>query len=109
MFKIFTFEPPGGLCTQKLTAEGSYRTHKIFGYASVPDAPARIKALATNDSAILVSWMPPARPNGVIRGYTLYFNNQSSPEVTLFDWLTGFCMMQSRRTLYTLYSFDKGN
>ncbi|GFR74893.1 down syndrome cell adhesion molecule [Elysia marginata] len=47
----------------------------------VPDAPARIKALATNDSAILISWMPPARPNGVIKGYTLYFNNQSSPEV----------------------------
>ncbi|KAK3760237.1 hypothetical protein RRG08_052186 [Elysia crispata] len=47
----------------------------------VPDAPARIKALATNDSAILISWMPPARPNGIIRGYTLYFNNQSSPEV----------------------------
>ncbi|GFO29921.1 Down syndrome cell adhesion molecule [Plakobranchus ocellatus] len=48
---------------------------------SVPEAPARIKALATNDSAILVSWRPPARPNGIIRGYTLYFNNQSSPEV----------------------------
>ncbi|RUS77575.1 hypothetical protein EGW08_014679, partial [Elysia chlorotica] len=47
----------------------------------VPDAPAKIKALATNDSAILVSWLPPARPNGIIRGYTLYFNNQSSPEV----------------------------
>ncbi|XP_055866242.1 cell adhesion molecule DSCAM-like isoform X4 [Biomphalaria glabrata] len=47
----------------------------------VPDAPANIKALATNDTAIMISWTPPARPNGIITKYTLYFNNQSSPEV----------------------------
>ncbi|CAG5122899.1 unnamed protein product, partial [Candidula unifasciata] len=47
----------------------------------VPDAPANIKALATNDSAIMVSWTPPTRPNGVLTKYSLYFNNQSSPEV----------------------------
>ncbi|CAL1548258.1 unnamed protein product, partial [Lymnaea stagnalis] len=47
----------------------------------VPDSPASIKALATNDSAIMVSWTQPASPNGIITKYTLYFNNQSSPEV----------------------------
>ncbi|XP_059143240.1 cell adhesion molecule DSCAM-like [Physella acuta] len=48
----------------------------------VPDAPSNIIALATNDSAIIVAWTQPARPNGIITKYSLYFNNESSPEVT---------------------------
>ena len=30
LFTIFTLQPPGRLCTQKATAEGSYGTYKIF-------------------------------------------------------------------------------
>lgn len=38
----------------------------------VPDAPAKIKALASAPDSIIVSWLPPVHANGVIAKYTLY-------------------------------------
>uniref|UniRef100_A0A1S4GPA3 Uncharacterized protein n=1 Tax=Anopheles gambiae TaxID=7165 RepID=A0A1S4GPA3_ANOGA len=38
----------------------------------VPEAPAGIKALTLTADSILVSWLPPAHPNGIITHYTVY-------------------------------------
>ncbi|KAG8222804.1 hypothetical protein J437_LFUL005010, partial [Ladona fulva] len=38
----------------------------------VPSAPADIKAVISSASKIMVAWLPPMRPNGVLVAYTLY-------------------------------------
>ncbi|XP_035786671.1 Down syndrome cell adhesion molecule-like protein Dscam2 isoform X3 [Anopheles albimanus] len=38
----------------------------------VPEAPAGIKALTLTADSILVSWLPPVHPNGIITHYTVY-------------------------------------
>ncbi|XP_030081941.1 Down syndrome cell adhesion molecule-like protein Dscam2 isoform X10 [Drosophila hydei] len=38
----------------------------------VPEAPTDVKALVMGNAAILVSWRPPAQPNGIIIQYTVY-------------------------------------
>ncbi|GBP58806.1 Down syndrome cell adhesion molecule-like protein Dscam2 [Eumeta japonica] len=40
----------------------------------VPSAPADIKAVVSSRNKILVSWLPPTAPNGVLIGYTLYMS-----------------------------------
>ncbi|XP_037873453.1 cell adhesion molecule Dscam2 isoform X2 [Bombyx mori] len=40
----------------------------------VPSAPADIKAAVSSRNKILVSWLPPSSPNGVLVGYTLYMS-----------------------------------
>lgn len=38
----------------------------------VPDAPESLKALVMSTESVLVSWKPPAEPNGEINQYTVY-------------------------------------
>lgn len=38
----------------------------------VPGPPASIKASALTDESILVSWLPPVKPNGLIKSFTIY-------------------------------------
>lgn len=39
---------------------------------AVPDAPERIKAVTKSDSSVIISWLPPRRPNGVVTKYTVF-------------------------------------
>ncbi|KAL0901060.1 hypothetical protein ABMA27_006383 [Loxostege sticticalis] len=39
----------------------------------VPSAPEKIKALAFSSDTVLVSWLPPLNPNGIISHYTVYY------------------------------------
>ncbi|XP_045780750.1 Down syndrome cell adhesion molecule-like protein Dscam2 [Maniola jurtina] len=39
----------------------------------VPSAPEKIKALPYSSDSVLVSWLPPVHPNGVISHYTVYY------------------------------------
>ncbi|CAG4953674.1 unnamed protein product [Colias eurytheme] len=39
----------------------------------VPSAPEKIKALAYSSDSVLVSWLPPLHPNGIISHYTVYY------------------------------------
>ncbi|XP_076760113.1 cell adhesion molecule Dscam2 isoform X3 [Xylocopa sonorina] len=39
---------------------------------TVPDAPERVKAVNSNEDAVVISWLPPRRPNGVLTKYTVY-------------------------------------
>lgn len=38
----------------------------------VPEAPAALKALVMSTESVLVSWKPPAEPNGEIIHYMVY-------------------------------------
>uniref|UniRef100_A0A182NQ64 Down syndrome cell adhesion molecule-like protein Dscam2 n=1 Tax=Anopheles dirus TaxID=7168 RepID=A0A182NQ64_9DIPT len=54
----------------------------------VPEAPAGIKALTLTADSILVSWLPPAHPNGIITHYTVYgkdHGKKGSAKRTYFD------------------------
>ncbi|KOB72718.1 Down syndrome cell adhesion molecule-like protein, partial [Operophtera brumata] len=39
----------------------------------VPSAPEKIKALAYSSDSVLVSWLAPINPNGIISHYTVYY------------------------------------
>lgn len=38
----------------------------------VPDAPERIKWVVSGENAVIISWLPPRRPNGLLTQYTVY-------------------------------------
>ncbi|XP_036147341.1 Down syndrome cell adhesion molecule-like protein Dscam2 isoform X4 [Monomorium pharaonis] len=39
---------------------------------TVPDAPERVKAVVSGENAVVISWLPPRRPNGLLTQYTVY-------------------------------------
>lgn len=39
---------------------------------STPDAPSSIKSIVTGDSSVIISWLPPRRPNGILISYTIF-------------------------------------
>ncbi|XP_044020964.1 Down syndrome cell adhesion molecule-like protein Dscam2 isoform X2 [Aphidius gifuensis] len=39
---------------------------------TVPDVPEKVKSIPTIDNTVIISWLPPKRPNGVITKYTVY-------------------------------------
>jgi hypothetical protein len=39
---------------------------------SVPDAPEKIKAVVTGEKSVIISWLPPRRPNGILTLYTIF-------------------------------------
>ncbi|XP_053298089.1 LOW QUALITY PROTEIN: cell adhesion molecule DSCAML1-like [Pleuronectes platessa] len=44
----------------------------------LPGPPAGIKAVPSSPSSVVVSWLPPLKPNGVIRKYTIYCSSPGS-------------------------------
>ncbi|XP_011908838.1 PREDICTED: Down syndrome cell adhesion molecule-like protein 1 [Cercocebus atys] len=44
----------------------------------VPGPPAGIKAVPSSASSVVVSWLPPTKPNGVIRKYTIFCSSPGS-------------------------------
>nr|CAD7393258.1 unnamed protein product [Timema cristinae] len=39
---------------------------------AVPEAPERVKAVVVSEDTVVVSWLPPRRPNGLLTKYTVY-------------------------------------
>ncbi|XP_072746741.1 cell adhesion molecule Dscam2 isoform X2 [Anoplolepis gracilipes] len=39
---------------------------------TVPDAPERVKWVVSGENAVVISWLPPRRPNGLLIQYTVY-------------------------------------
>ncbi|XP_070503177.1 cell adhesion molecule Dscam1 isoform X23 [Chironomus tepperi] len=50
-----------------------------------PEAPTAVKALIMSSDAILVSWRPPAFPNGIITKYKVYVKNSAEKENKEFE------------------------
>ncbi|KAK3862534.1 hypothetical protein Pcinc_031611 [Petrolisthes cinctipes] len=46
----------------------------------IPEAPTSVKALVMSADSILVSWLPPERPNGIITQYTVYFKEHGKSD-----------------------------
>uniref|UniRef100_I3J9G9 DS cell adhesion molecule like 1 n=1 Tax=Oreochromis niloticus TaxID=8128 RepID=I3J9G9_ORENI len=44
----------------------------------LPGPPAGIKAVPSSSSSVVVSWLPPLKPNGIIRKYTIYCSSPGS-------------------------------
>ena len=55
------------LCRKKL---------EIFTFFSAPSAPRNVRLLGVTDTTIQVSWWEPARANGLLQGYRIYFLHQ---------------------------------
>uniref|UniRef100_A0A674MX31 DS cell adhesion molecule like 1 n=1 Tax=Takifugu rubripes TaxID=31033 RepID=A0A674MX31_TAKRU len=45
----------------------------------LPGPPAGIKAVPSSPSSVVVSWLPPHKPNGIIRKYTIYCSSPGFP------------------------------
>ena len=43
-----------------------------FVQSSVPSGPADVRAVTSGPGSAMVSWRPPAAPNGVIKKYTVF-------------------------------------
>ncbi|CRK99030.1 CLUMA_CG011985, isoform A [Clunio marinus] len=52
-----------GVASQTLTC----RTEE-----STPDAPEKIKAIVTGENSVIISWLPPRRPNGILSLFTIF-------------------------------------
>lgn len=39
---------------------------------SAPDAPERVKSVVKSESSVIISWLPPRRPNGMVTKYNVY-------------------------------------
>ncbi|XP_034948781.1 Down syndrome cell adhesion molecule-like protein Dscam2 isoform X2 [Chelonus insularis] len=39
---------------------------------TVPDVPERVKAIPSAENIVIISWLPPKRPNGILTKYTVY-------------------------------------
>ncbi|XP_015126574.1 Down syndrome cell adhesion molecule-like protein Dscam2 isoform X1 [Diachasma alloeum] len=46
----------------------------------LPEVPAGIKAVASSNESIIVSWLPPLKANGIITSYYVYRRSQESDE-----------------------------
>jgi len=49
-----------------------------YVFSTVPGPPAGIKAVPSSPNSVVVSWLPPLKPNGVIRKYTIYCSSPGS-------------------------------
>jgi len=55
-----------------------------FFITSVPDnAPINLQVTGSGSSSVLVSWIEPTSPNGVITGYNLYVNYSDGSPVAM--------------------------
>jgi Fibronectin type III domain. len=43
-----------------------------FNLYPVPEAPEKVKAVSSSESAAFIGWLPPRRPNGMITKYTVH-------------------------------------
>ncbi|XP_042237807.1 Down syndrome cell adhesion molecule-like protein Dscam2 isoform X44 [Homarus americanus] len=46
----------------------------------IPESPTSVKALVMSENSILVSWLPPERPNGIITQYTVYYKEHGKSD-----------------------------
>lgn len=52
--------------------EGPTATTSCTTEETTPDPPERIKSVASSNSSVIISWLPPRRPNGIVTKYTIY-------------------------------------
>ncbi|XP_059481325.1 cell adhesion molecule Dscam2-like isoform X4 [Neocloeon triangulifer] len=53
---------------------------------TVPEAPERVKAAVSSPSTVIISWLPPRRPNGVLTKYTVHLRSSSEAKDRVSKW-----------------------
>ena len=65
------------------------RFFSILHFYTVPSAPVITAVTVIDSQSVLVTWMAPAEPNGVITGYTVTYNAGGFSNVTVNVNFTG--------------------
>ncbi|GAB6032244.1 Down syndrome cell adhesion molecule-like protein 1 [Chamberlinius hualienensis] len=68
----------------------------------VPCPPSDIKAIATSDDSVIVSWKPPECPNGIIRSYSIYWKVANESKAALSH------VVASREDCFEVTSLKRG-
>ena len=55
--------------------------YKIFSPFIAPSSPRNVRIISVQSTNLQTSWWEPARPNGVIQGYRLYFKQGNLTKV----------------------------
>ena len=55
--------------------------HNIYFFFSAPSSPRNVQLLSVTDTSIKISWWEPARANGVLLGYRVYFLHRNFTSV----------------------------
>ena len=50
-------------------------------FSIVPSAPLNVSTHSIRNSSVVVTWLEPSRPNGIIEGYRLYFMHSNFTDV----------------------------
>ncbi len=67
-----------------------------------PSSPRNVRLLSVTDTSIQVSWWEPARANGVLQGYRVYFlNNNFTSVQTIRDNKSAMVETLTRLSKYT--------
>ncbi|KAK6469118.1 Down syndrome cell adhesion molecule-like protein 1 isoform X1 [Huso huso] len=74
------FPDGGGCCGAKEQAGDGVRSNMLYIQTKedIPGPPAGIKAVPSSASSVVVSWLPPTKPNGIIRKYTIFCSSPGS-------------------------------
>jgi len=55
--------------------------YNIYFFFSAPSSPRNVQLLSVTDTSIKISWWEPARANGVLLGYRVYFLHRNFTSV----------------------------
>ena len=80
-----------------------------FFFYLVPDVPVNVTAMTNGSLALLVSWKPPMKPNGVIVGYRVLACDLELCHSNVTDGTTTFVIFEELRafTLYHIFVFAR--
>lgn len=86
-----------------------YNIHVFF---SAPSSPRNVQLLSVTDTSIKISWWEPARANGVLLGYRVYFLHRNFTSVqTIRDNKSAMVETLTRLSKYfikfTFYLFNR--
>ena len=62
------------------TAAYSYPNDDLSPFAA-PSSPRNVRLMSVTDTSLQVSWWEPARANGLLQGYRVYFLNNNFTSV----------------------------
>lgn len=68
-------------------------------FITVPEAPAALKALVMSTESVLVSWKPPAEPNGDVNQYTVYIKPSGDNKDVCMNNIGNFFIFLSKNFL----------
>jgi hypothetical protein len=57
---------------------------------TVPEEPGDLKVLSTSSTSVLVSWLMPRHPNGIMTKYTIYWKAEDAESVKEKSYVPGF-------------------